>query len=102
MNMESREHLRNCVLLSHSGAGKTTLAEAMLYEKGLITRMGTVESGNTVSDYEEEEIKRGNSVQTSLLNLEWKGTKINLESCYLVTLIRIRPTKMYTEAKRSF
>ena len=78
MNMESREQLRNCVLLSHSGAGKTTLAEAMLYEKGLITRMGTVESGNTVSDYEEEEIKRGNSVQTSLLNLEWKGTKINL------------------------
>ena len=78
MNMESREQLRNCVLLSHSGAGKTTLAEAMLYEKGLITRMGTVELGNTVSDYEEEEIKRGNSVQTSLLNLEWKGTKINL------------------------
>lgn len=76
--MESKEQLRNCVLLSHSGAGKTTLAEAMLYKKGLITRMGTVESGNTVSDYEEEEIKRGNSVQTSLLNLEWKATKINL------------------------
>ena len=52
-------NLRNVALLSHSGAGKTSLSEAILFHVGATTRMGRVEDGNTVSDYEAEEIKRG-------------------------------------------
>jgi len=70
--------LRNVVLLSHSGAGKTSLAEAMLYTAGAITRMGRVEEGSTVSDYDKEEIKRGISLNLSLVPCEWKEHKTNL------------------------
>ena len=59
----STEQLRNIVLLSHGGAGKTSLAESLLFATGAITRMGRVEDGNTTSDYEPEEIKRGSSAQ---------------------------------------
>ena len=70
--------LRNVVLLSHSGAGKTSLGEALLFQTKAITRMGRVDDGNTVSDYEAEEAKRTSSVQTSLLPCNWEGCKINL------------------------
>ena len=72
------ERLRNIVLLSHSGAGKTVLAEAMLYSAGVTSRQGTIEDGTTVSDYEPEEQKRQTSVQTSLLPCPWRGHKINV------------------------
>ena len=78
MDKYNSDQIRNCAIVSHSGTGKTILAESMLYTAGLITRIGAVEDGNTVSDFEEEEIKRGNSVQTSLMAFDWKGTKINL------------------------
>ena len=78
MDKYNSDQIRNCVIVSHSGTGKTLLAESMLYKAGLITRIGAVEDGNTVSDFEEEEIKRGNSVQASLMAFDWKGTKINL------------------------
>ena len=55
--------IRNAALLSHSGAGKTSLAEALLFNTKAINRMGRVESGNTVSDYEAEEVKRTSSVK---------------------------------------
>ena len=70
--------LRNVALLSHSGAGKTSLGEALLFQTKTITRMGRVDDGNTVSDYEPEEAKRTSSVQTSLLPCSWEGVKINL------------------------
>lgn len=70
--------LRNIALLAHSGAGKTSLSEAMLYDSGAISRLGRVEEGNTVSDYDPEEQRRGISVNTSVLPCEWKDHKINI------------------------
>ena len=70
--------LRNIVLLSHSGAGKTMLSEAMLHGAGVTTRMGTIEDGTTSSDYEPEETRRQSSVQTSILRCPWKGHAINV------------------------
>ena len=70
-------NLRNVALLSHSGAGKTTLSEAVLFHIKATTRMGRVEDGNTVSDYEPEEIKRSSSIQTTLIACEWNDKKIN-------------------------
>ncbi len=70
--------LRNVALLGHTGSGKTSLAEAMLFAAAAISRMGKVSEGTTASDYETESIKRRTSVSTSVLPLEWKGTKVNL------------------------
>ncbi|MFW0860166.1 MAG: elongation factor G [Dehalococcoidia bacterium] len=72
------EDIRNVLLLSHTGAGKTSLAEAMLYDAGVITRLGKVDDGNTVADFEPEEIKRRSSISTALLPFEWKKVKINV------------------------
>ena len=70
--------LRNVVLLSHSGAGKTALAESVVFKTGDVTRQGNVQDGNTVSDFEPEEVKRQSSIQTTVLPCTWKGTKINI------------------------
>lgn len=70
--------IRNIILLSHAGAGKTSLAEAMLFTSGAISRLGRVDDGNTVSDYEPEEIKRKTSLNLSLLPFQWQGVKVNL------------------------
>jgi elongation factor G len=70
-------NLRNVALLSHSGAGKTSLSEALLYNVKAITRIGNIEDGNTVSDYEPEEVKRGSSVQTVLIACPWDNYKVN-------------------------
>lgn len=72
------QHIKNVALLGHTGSGKTTLAEAMLYEAGVITRRGSVEERNTVSDYTDIEHERGSSVFTTLMHLDWRGYKINL------------------------
>jgi elongation factor G len=74
----SSEKIRNITLLSHSGAGKTSLAEAILYNAGAISRLGKVTDGTTVSDYEPEEIKRKISLSLSILNCAWKDIKINI------------------------
>lgn len=74
----STQRIRNIVLLSHSGAGKTILAEAMLRMTGATTRLGRVEDGATASDFEPEEHKRGTSVSTAILNAQWKDHKINV------------------------
>jgi elongation factor G len=71
-------HVKNIVLLGHSGSGKTTLAECMLYEAGLITRRGSIEEKNTVSDFSELEQQRGNSIFSKLLHTRWRGYKINI------------------------
>src|SRR6185436_10525210 len=63
-------NIRNVLLLGHGGAGKTTLLEAMLFTTGAVTRMGKVEDGNTVSDHDPEEVRKGISVSLSLAPVE--------------------------------
>lgn len=72
------KNIRNVVLLGHSGCGKTTLSEAMLYESGAISRMGTIATGNTMSDYTAIEQERGNSLFSSLMHVKWRDCKINI------------------------
>ncbi len=72
------DHIRNICLIGHGGAGKTMMAEALLYTAGTINRLGKVEEGNTVSDYRSDEIERQISVSSALLVCEWKGNKINV------------------------
>ncbi|MEX2431671.1 MAG: elongation factor G [Dehalococcoidia bacterium] len=78
MDQFSTKQIRNVVLLSHSGAGKTSLIEAMLFASRGTGRIGRVEDGNTVSDFEPEEHHRRTSLQLSVVPCIWKGTKINL------------------------
>lgn len=68
----------NVVVLGHSGSGKTSILEAMAYRAGLINHIGTIEDGNTLSDYSPEEIKRHSSVGLSVIPIEWNNCKINL------------------------
>jgi len=72
------ENIRNIVLLGHGGSGKTSLGEAMLFDSGAITRMGSVGEGTTVADFDEEEIRRHISLMTALLPIEWAGHKLNV------------------------
>ena len=76
--MKNTENIRNMCMLSHSNAGKTSLVEAMLHKAGMVDRIGKVEEGNTVSDFDAEEIKRKISLNTSIIPVEWNGVKINL------------------------
>jgi elongation factor G len=71
-------NVRNVLLAGHGGAGKTTLMEAMLHSAGAVTRMGRVEDGNTVSDHDPEEVRKGISVSLSLAPIETGNVKINL------------------------
>jgi elongation factor G len=75
---ESIKDIRNVVLLGHSGSGKTTFAETMLFESGSIPRMGTVEAGSTISDFSSIEQERGNSIFSTLMHTTWRGNKINI------------------------
>lgn len=70
--------IRNVGLFGHGGAGKTSLAEALLFDAAAISRLGRVEDGTTASDFDPDEIKRGVSVSTSVLPVEWRDHKINL------------------------
>lgn len=78
MNIYTTEKIRNVVLLGHGGSGKTSLVESMAYLSGITSRMGKVEDGNTVSDFGKEEQKRKISISTSIIPIEWEGTKINI------------------------
>ena len=74
----SSEKIRNVALVGHGGAGKTTLAEALLHRAGAINRLGRVEDGTTVSDHDPEEQRRGISLSLAVTPFEWKGHKVNL------------------------
>lgn len=78
MNVYTTDKIRNVVLLGHGGCGKTSLAEAMVYLAGMTTRMGKVTDGNTISDYDKEEIKRHFSINTTVIPIVWGDTKINI------------------------
>ena len=78
MKTYDAKDIRNVLLVGHGGAGKTTLLEAMLFTSGAITRMGTVEEGNTVSDHDPDEQRKGISVSLSMAPVEWNGVKINV------------------------
>ncbi len=78
MKVFDNKHIKNVVLIGSAKSGKTTLAETMLFEAGLINRRGTVEDKNTVSDFHEIEHERGNSVYATPLHTEWRDYKINI------------------------
>ncbi len=78
MKVYATEDIRNVVLMGHGSVGKTTLGESALFVSGAITRMGSVEEGNTVSDYDDDEHKRKFSLNLAVLPVEWEGKKINL------------------------
>ena len=78
MDVFRTDRIRNVVLLGHGGAGKTSLAEAMAYLSGITSRMGKVTDGNTISDFDKEEIKRKFSISTSVIPIEWGKVKINV------------------------
>jgi elongation factor G len=78
MEQYGLENIRNLVLLSHNGAGKTSLSEAVLFDCGVINRLGKVDDGTTTSDYDPIEVKHRISINLSVLPCPWKGAKINL------------------------
>ncbi len=78
MKEYATDSLRNIALVSHAGAGKTSLAEAMLFVSGAVTRMGKVEDGTTASDFEDEEIRRSLSLSTAVIPVETHDCKINV------------------------
>jgi elongation factor G len=77
MKEYTTDKIRNIALVGHSGAGKTSIVEAALFADHITTRMGKTEEGNTVSDFDSEEIRRGVSIHDSLVPVEWSGVKVN-------------------------
>ncbi len=78
MQQSGPDKIRNVALLSHSGSGKTSLAEAMLFDAGAVTRMGNVADGTTTSDYDPDEIKHKISINLAILPVSWKNNKLNI------------------------
>jgi len=78
MKVYPTEDIRNIALIGHGGSGKTSLTSAMLFTSGTVNRFGSVDEGTSTTDFDEEEIERKISLQTSVAHLEWNGKKINL------------------------
>ncbi len=81
MKEYSADLIRNVALVSHSGSGKTSVAEALMFVSGASHRFGRVDDGNSISDYNKDEIERKISINSSLLHLEWNKHKVNLIDC---------------------
>src|SRR5712691_4417362 len=77
MKVYRAEQIRNVALISHVGAGKTSLVDAALFDSGAVTRQGKVDEGSSVSDYDPDEVKRRMSLNAKVLPVEWKNCKIN-------------------------
>ncbi len=77
MKVYRAEQIRNVALISHVGAGKTSLVDAALFDSGAVTRQGKVDDGSSVSDFDPDELKRRMSLNAKVLPVEWKNTKIN-------------------------
>jgi elongation factor G len=77
MKVYRAEHIRNVALISHVGAGKTSLIDAALFDSGAVTRQGKVDEGSSVADYDPDELKRRMTLHAKVLPVEWKNTKIN-------------------------
>lgn len=78
MNVYTTDRIRNVVILGHGGSGKTSLTEAMAYLGGITSRLGNVADGNTISDFDKEEIKRKFSISTSVVPIIWGDVKVNI------------------------
>src|SRR3989442_12491646 len=78
MKTYSPDAIRNVGLFGHQGTGKTSLAESLVFLSGATTRLGRIEDGNTVCDFEPEEVKKALSVSLALAPIEWQNPKINL------------------------
>ncbi|MCR4846247.1 MAG: elongation factor G [Eubacterium sp.] len=78
MKVFTTDKIRNVALLGHGGCGKTSLAEAIAFLSGKTSRMGSTDAGNTLSDYDKEEVKRKCSIKTSVIPVEWDDHKVNL------------------------
>lgn len=72
------DKIRNVIFLSHSGAGKTSLIEAMLFKAGAIKTLGSITQGNTVGDYNADEIERKTTINSKIMNINWQGSRINI------------------------
>ena len=77
MKVYTAEHIRNVALISHVGAGKTSLIDAALYDSGAVTRQGKVDEGSSIGDHDPDELKRRMTLHAKVLPVEWKNTKIN-------------------------
>ena len=77
MKVYRAEQIRNVALISHVGAGKTSLVDAALFDSGAVTRQGKVDEGSSISDYDPDELKRRMSLNAKVIPIEWKDTKIN-------------------------
>ena len=78
MKVYTTDRIRNVVILGHGGSGKTSLVEAMAYLSGVTRIMGSISEGNTVSDYDKEEIKRKFSINTTVMPIIWGDIKVNV------------------------
>ena len=81
MQVDSPETIRNIALTGHNDTGKTTLASAMMYTAGVVNRMNRVEDGNTITDFDPEEIDRGISIGLAACFAPWRNHKINILDC---------------------
>src|SRR5687767_797810 len=78
MKVYSGSEIRNVAVVGHNDTGKTTLVSQLLFNAGAITRMGRVEDGTTVTDFDQDEVERKHSISSAVAFVEWKDTKVNL------------------------
>jgi len=99
MQQYELENIRNVVLLSHCGAGKTSLSEAILFSTKAISRLGKVDEGTTTSDYDPDEIKRRISINLAILPCQWKEAKITFLILQAIPTLWVRSRQQYELVK---
>ena len=90
MKVYKTQDIRNVAVLGHGGCGKTTLVEAMANVTGVTSRMGKVVDGNTISDYDKEEIKRKFSISTSIVPIEWRFWIFLIRRVISILLVKLK------------